>query len=205
MCANTLTGADRPDRRQGPAQRRRRRRSRPRHGRLPHRRPAAQDRRHRHPRRHLGRSGRRRAHRRADPPAVAGDRLRSRRDGRQLRFGLQLRLFLDHLLALGDHAGAQGINPRLVFERLFGSGADADRARRERNRRSILDFVREDASSLAAAPGAATITAGSTNISPSIRDIEERIERAAQHARAAAARHGPADRHPARLSASTSA
>ena len=39
-------------------------------------------------------------------------------------------------------------NPRLIFERLFATGTDADRARRERNRRSILDFVREDAAAL---------------------------------------------------------
>src|SRR5262245_55955379 len=39
-------------------------------------------------------------------------------------------------------------NPRLIFDRLFGSGSNADRERRERNRRSILDHVREDAASL---------------------------------------------------------
>src|SRR5207244_11950744 len=37
-------------------------------------------------------------------------------------------------------------NPRLIFERLFTTGSDANRALRERNRRSILDFVREEAS-----------------------------------------------------------
>src|SRR5262249_23464328 len=31
-------------------------------------------------------------------------------------------------------------NPRLIFERLFSTGSDANRAQRERNRRSILDF-----------------------------------------------------------------
>ncbi|MFM8735346.1 MAG: DUF1552 domain-containing protein [Pirellulales bacterium] len=43
-------------------------------------------------------------------------------------------------------------NPRLVFERLFGAGKGAERAAslaaRQQTRRSILDFVREDARSL---------------------------------------------------------
>jgi hypothetical protein len=43
-------------------------------------------------------------------------------------------------------------NPRLVFERLFGAGKGVDRqanlAARQRQRRSILDFVSEDARSL---------------------------------------------------------
>ncbi len=70
-------------------------------------------------------------------------------------------------------------NPRLVFERLFGGGTDADRARRDRNRRSVLDFVREDAQSLA------PHLSGRDNqrldeYFAAIRDIEQRIERAAQ-------------------------
>jgi hypothetical protein len=44
---------------------------------------------------------------------------------------------------------AKEIDPRLVFERLFGgpnsAGNDVSRARRERERKSILDFVAEDA------------------------------------------------------------
>src|SRR5262249_33470369 len=44
---------------------------------------------------------------------------------------------------------AKEIDPRLVFERLFGGASpaenDAARARRERDRKSILDFVAEDA------------------------------------------------------------
>ncbi len=46
---------------------------------------------------------------------------------------------------------AKEVNPRLVFERLFGTGTDEDpeaRARRERYRMSVLDFVMEDASKL---------------------------------------------------------
>src|SRR3954471_2601392 len=39
------------------------------------------------------------------------------------------------------------VNPKLVFERLFG-GPDKDRAKRDATRKSILDFVREDAGDL---------------------------------------------------------
>ncbi len=46
---------------------------------------------------------------------------------------------------------AKEINPRLVFERLFSNGGlqtDQERARREKFERSVLDFVRDDASRL---------------------------------------------------------
>jgi hypothetical protein len=70
-------------------------------------------------------------------------------------------------------------NPRLVFERLFGGGADPDRVRRDRNRRSVLDFVMEEANSLAPQ------LSGSDHqrldeYFAAIRDIEQRIQRAAQ-------------------------
>ncbi|MBM3992559.1 MAG: DUF1552 domain-containing protein [Planctomycetes bacterium] len=70
-------------------------------------------------------------------------------------------------------------NPRLVFDRLFATGNDADRARRDRNRRSILDFVREDANSLQPNLGA-NDRRRLDEYMTSIRDIEERIERAAR-------------------------
>ncbi len=70
-------------------------------------------------------------------------------------------------------------NPRLVFDRLFGAGNDADRARRDRNRRSILDFVREDANALQPNLGA-NDRRRLDEYMVSIRDIEERIERAAR-------------------------
>lgn len=72
-------------------------------------------------------------------------------------------------------------NPRLVFERLFGGGSAAERgeswARRERYRKSILDFVLDDAKKLG------------NNVSgndrrkldeylTAVRDIERRVERA---------------------------
>lgn len=51
---------------------------------------------------------------------------------------------------------AKEVNPRLVFERLFGSGDGEEgeaRARRDRERLSILDFVLEDAAALKARLG----------------------------------------------------
>jgi len=70
-------------------------------------------------------------------------------------------------------------NPRDIFDRLFGNGNDQQRARRNRERQSIIDFVLEDAGSL------------QNNLSgtdrrrldeyfTAIRDIEQRIERAAR-------------------------
>jgi hypothetical protein len=70
-------------------------------------------------------------------------------------------------------------NPRLVFDRLFGSGATADRARRERDRRSVLDFVREEARSLDRHLSG-TDHQRLDEYFASIREIEERIERASQ-------------------------
>ena len=53
---------------------------------------------------------------------------------------------------------AKETNPKLVFERLFGNGESAEmaesRARRERYRKSVLDFVMEDASQLKSQLGA---------------------------------------------------
>ena len=129
--------------------RRRRRRPRPRPVGLPHRLPAAQDRRHRHPGRHQRRPGRRRPHRRPDAPGLAGDRRRARRHGRQLRLRLQLRLLLDHVLALGHAAAAQGGRSRSWSSSASSARSrDANRARRDQNRKSMLDFVREDADDL---------------------------------------------------------
>ena len=126
---------DRPDRRQGPRPRRRRRRPRPGLVGVPHRLPAAQDRRRRHPRRHLRRSGGRRPHRRPDPAAVARNRLRARRAWPATA---------TRATAASTPRPCPGarprtplpkeVNPRLVFERLFGSGPDADRAAARRQR-----------------------------------------------------------------------
>jgi len=69
------------------------------------------------------------------------------------------------------------INPKLVFERLFGGGDPATVAR-DRRRKSLLDFVREDARGLEQRLGAADRRKLDEYLS-SVRDVELRIERAA--------------------------
>lgn len=75
------------------------------------------------------------------------------------------------------------INPRSVFERLFGHGGSNEtpemRARRERTRRSLLDFVRDDAASLKKDLGP-TDQRKLDEYLYAVRDIEARIERAAK-------------------------
>lgn len=70
------------------------------------------------------------------------------------------------------------VNPKLVFERLFGAGAGADRAKRDQLRRSILDFVRDDTRDLTGKLGKNDQRKLDEYFS-SIRDIEQRIVRAA--------------------------
>ncbi len=69
------------------------------------------------------------------------------------------------------------VNPRLVFERLFGGGDGATRERRIASRRSVLDFIREDSASLSARLGKADQQKLDEYFS-SIRDIEQRMQRA---------------------------
>lgn len=71
------------------------------------------------------------------------------------------------------------VNPKLVFERLFGTGNDAGKAKRDATRRSILDFVREDSKDLTKKLGP-TDQRKLDEYFTSIRDIELRIERAAK-------------------------
>jgi hypothetical protein len=71
------------------------------------------------------------------------------------------------------------VNPKLVFERLFSTVPDAERAARDLRRRSILDFVREDTASLKTQLGA-TDQRKLEEYFSSVRDIELRIERAAK-------------------------
>jgi hypothetical protein len=72
------------------------------------------------------------------------------------------------------------INPRVVFERLFGRpGTDAERAARRRRDRSILDLLAEQAADLRrglAAPDRARVGDYLDNL----REIERRIQRAEQ-------------------------
>jgi hypothetical protein len=70
------------------------------------------------------------------------------------------------------------VNPKLVFERLFG-GPDAGRAKQEAARKSILDFVRDDAKDLSGKLGPSDRRKIDEYFT-SIRDIELRIERAAK-------------------------
>lgn len=74
---------------------------------------------------------------------------------------------------------AKEIDPRLVFERLFGAPAkdesEAARARRERYNKSILDFVAEDARRLTAKLGA-TDQRKLDEYLTGVREIERRIQ-----------------------------
>jgi hypothetical protein len=70
-------------------------------------------------------------------------------------------------------------NPRLVFERLFGNASDPDRVRRDRNRQSVLDFIQEEAHDLQPHLSG-TDQQRLDEYFTAIRDIEQRIQRAAQ-------------------------
>lgn len=71
------------------------------------------------------------------------------------------------------------VNPRLIFDRLFSAAAGGDRARQDARRRSILDFVREETVRLQSSLGA-NDRRKLDEYFTSIRDIEQRIERAAR-------------------------
>ncbi len=76
---------------------------------------------------------------------------------------------------------AKEVDPRQVFERLFGEGDEAGfgetAAERARRRRSLLDFAREDAASLRAHLGADDRRKLDEYLH-GIRDLERRLERA---------------------------
>lgn len=76
---------------------------------------------------------------------------------------------------------AKEINPRLVFERLFGSADDREaakgRAKRDEYRKSILDLVTDDANKLKQQLGQTDRRKVDEYFS-SVREIEQRIERA---------------------------
>jgi len=76
------------------------------------------------------------------------------------------------------------VNPRIVFERLFGDDAGEDpaaRVRSRRLRRSILDFVAEDTRRLAAGLGR-TDRRKLDEYLTAVRDVERRLEQAEQEA-----------------------
>jgi hypothetical protein len=68
------------------------------------------------------------------------------------------------------------VNPKLVFERLFAGAPEPARAKRDARRKSILDFVQDDAKGLANRLGSNDVRKLDEYLS-SIRDIELRIER----------------------------
>ena len=67
-------------------------------------------------------------------------------------------------------------NPRAVFERLFGSGSKSESAARVARRKSVLDFVAEDARSLGGALGR-TDRAKVDEYLTGVRRIEEQIQK----------------------------
>lgn len=75
---------------------------------------------------------------------------------------------------------AKEVNPRLVFERLFGGGTAEDaqaRARRDQYRTSILDLVTEDASRLKGLLGKRDQTKLDEYLN-GVRDVEQRLQKA---------------------------
>jgi Protein of unknown function (DUF1552) len=72
------------------------------------------------------------------------------------------------------------VNPRLVFERLFGKlgqvESDAERSKRDRERRSVLDFVAEDARYLRDRLGGADRRKLDEYLT-GVREVETRIQR----------------------------
>lgn len=88
------------------------------------------------------------------------------------------------------------LNPRMVFERLFGTADYAaspeTRARRHEYRKSILDLARDDSARLTKTLGAADRQKMDEYLS-SVREIETRVERAEKETR----REAPAMEKPA--------
>ncbi len=71
---------------------------------------------------------------------------------------------------------AKEINPKLAFERLFGTANVQDRAARNRHRKSILDMVAEDAAALKKRLGR-TDQRKIAEYLTCVRELEQRIER----------------------------
>jgi hypothetical protein len=68
-------------------------------------------------------------------------------------------------------------DPRLVFEKMFGSGNEKEDSRRRAYRKSILDFVMADAKRLQTRLGS-TDRGKMDEYLTAVRDVEERIQRA---------------------------
>jgi hypothetical protein len=82
-------------------------------------------------------------------------------------------------------AMAKETNPRAVFERMFGGGADREKAeslaRRLRHQRSILDFVLEDAAALSSRVSRRDRQKLDEYLA-AVREVEQRVERAESEA-----------------------
>lgn len=87
---------------------------------------------------------------------------------------------------------AKEINPRLVFERLFGAGAAGGKSAADRDflRRSILDLVAEDARELQKSLGP-TDRRKIDEYFTGVRELEQRIQRAEDEAREVASGSRP--------------
>lgn len=70
------------------------------------------------------------------------------------------------------------VNPKLVFERMFTTTPAKERIERDRKRKSVLDFVREDAKDLQGKLSGNDVRKLDEYFT-AVRDIEQRIERAA--------------------------
>ena len=71
------------------------------------------------------------------------------------------------------------VNPRMVFDRLFGNAGDAERQHRYASRKSVLDFIRDDTRALATKISASDKQKLGEYFT-SIREIEQRMDRVAQ-------------------------
>ena len=69
------------------------------------------------------------------------------------------------------------VSPKLIFERLFGSGTDLDRARRDAERKSVLDAVRDDFRELNMRLGADDQRKLDEYFT-AVREMEQRIQKA---------------------------
>jgi hypothetical protein len=73
------------------------------------------------------------------------------------------------------------VNPKLVFERIFGAGSTLERTERDRLRKSVIDFVQDDFKALQGKLGRQDQNKLDEYFS-AIRDLEIRIGRAASFA-----------------------
>ena len=99
-------------------------------------------------------------------------------------------------------------NPRVVFERLFGSSDSTDprvRASRLRQDRSILDSVTARVQAAAADSSARPTTRKVNDYLESLRDVERRIQKAEEQSAQRGARRGSAGGRSGRVRAARAA